>query len=765
MLWLCQITFAGVGAIATGAVRDRARVAVHPARDRRAASIAARDRGGHRPPHDPARQPLHRAGHAHVRAAHGATRVQPASTFAQSGVGVADRPTGLRDRPTRRSSTSRSAVFAVFAILIVNLRRSTTGLALNAVRWSETASRTMGLSVIQMKMLVSGLAAFVAGVGGGLYAIAAASRRIPLDYATLLGLVWLAVLVTFGVRSNIAALLAAHRLRHLARAASRRYSTERHVGAAAGAPVRSRCDRCWRKNPEGTVHMRAMAVPAGSCARLGGARAVPAATAHRRPPRSAAAPTDDGRRHRRRTRRPDRDDRGGHGAMSADRSRPQPRDAGRRRRAGARGRRRHRALRRARRAERREHLACRPATSSASSGPTARARPRCSTWSPGCCGRRRARCSSAAGGSPARARRSARASGSPARSSSSSCSWASPCASTSCSGTGSATSAAGSGAISSPPARCTAEPTEEQRPGRPSRRPARAHERRRHPARRRSRSAPPAGSRWHARSPPARRSCCSTSRRRGSTRTRPRSSAPRSAPSSRRRRSRCCSSSTTSPWCSACRARWRCSTSACASRTAPPTRSATTPRCAPRTWATTKRSRARRPTTTHVEDAERMSDSLLSVEDLDVRYGSVQALFDVSHRRARGLGRRRARRQRRGQEHARPRGVRAGARRSAARVTFGGDDITKWPPAPDPPRRPRAHPRGSRHLPRPLGAGEPAHGGAPGRHPRRAQVGDRPRVRDVPARSPIDARSGRARCPAASSRCSRSHARWRCRHG
>jgi branched-chain amino acid transport system permease protein len=65
----------------------------------------------------------------------------------------------------------------------------------------------MGLSVIQMKMLVSGLAAFVAGVGGGLFAIAH-KQAIPLDYVTLLGLVWLAVLVTFGVRSNIAALLA-----------------------------------------------------------------------------------------------------------------------------------------------------------------------------------------------------------------------------------------------------------------------------------------------------------------------------------------------------------------------------------------------------------------------------------------------------------------------------------------------------------------------------------------------------------------------------
>ena len=105
--------------------------------------------------------------------------------FAQFGAGVAvDRPEfAISDRAFTYMAL---AFFAVIAILIVNLRRSTTGLALNAVRWSETASRTMGLSVIQMKMLVSGLAAFVAGVGGGLYAVAH-KQAIPLDYATLAG--------------------------------------------------------------------------------------------------------------------------------------------------------------------------------------------------------------------------------------------------------------------------------------------------------------------------------------------------------------------------------------------------------------------------------------------------------------------------------------------------------------------------------------------------------------------------------------------------
>ncbi|MGH8986202.1 MAG: ABC transporter permease [Acidimicrobiia bacterium] len=98
-------------------------------------------------------------------------------------------------------------VFSAVALLIVNLRRSTTGLALGAVRSSADASRTIGVSVLQMKVLVAGLAAFVAGVGGALMAMQRGSAR-PTEYATLLGLVWLAVLVSLGIRSTIAALVA-----------------------------------------------------------------------------------------------------------------------------------------------------------------------------------------------------------------------------------------------------------------------------------------------------------------------------------------------------------------------------------------------------------------------------------------------------------------------------------------------------------------------------------------------------------------------------
>jgi branched-chain amino acid transport system permease protein len=96
--------------------------------------------------------------------------------------------------------------FAIFALFILNLRRSTTGLALNAVRWSPPGARTLGINVVQMKILVAGLGAMVAGIGGGFLVVAQTSAQ-PADFETFLGVVWLAALVTVGVRSNVAALV------------------------------------------------------------------------------------------------------------------------------------------------------------------------------------------------------------------------------------------------------------------------------------------------------------------------------------------------------------------------------------------------------------------------------------------------------------------------------------------------------------------------------------------------------------------------------
>jgi branched-chain amino acid transport system permease protein len=128
------------------------------------------------------------------------------NVFFQFGVGVnLGRPSFAQS--DRAFSYLMLGVACVISLLIVNLRRSTTGLGVNAVRWSEPASRTLGLSVLQMKVLLSAIAAFVAAIGGGFLA-SYSKVALPANYATLAGLVWLAILVTTGVRSNPAAMLA-----------------------------------------------------------------------------------------------------------------------------------------------------------------------------------------------------------------------------------------------------------------------------------------------------------------------------------------------------------------------------------------------------------------------------------------------------------------------------------------------------------------------------------------------------------------------------
>jgi branched-chain amino acid transport system permease protein len=99
------------------------------------------------------------------------------------------------------------AAFGIVALFIMNLRRSTTGLALSAVRWTEPGSLTIGISVVQMKIVVAGLAAMVAGLGGG-FLVTAQTSALPGNFSTFLGVVWLAVLVSVGIRSNAAALVA-----------------------------------------------------------------------------------------------------------------------------------------------------------------------------------------------------------------------------------------------------------------------------------------------------------------------------------------------------------------------------------------------------------------------------------------------------------------------------------------------------------------------------------------------------------------------------
>lgn len=101
-----------------------------------------------------------------------------------------------------------AVVFCIIALLVVNLRRSTTGLVLTAMRSSEAAAATIGVSIIRTKLIAFGLSSFIAGLGGALYADTFGRATVN-TFDVLVGIVWLAIVVTWGVRSVLGALMAA----------------------------------------------------------------------------------------------------------------------------------------------------------------------------------------------------------------------------------------------------------------------------------------------------------------------------------------------------------------------------------------------------------------------------------------------------------------------------------------------------------------------------------------------------------------------------
>jgi ABC-type branched-subunit amino acid transport system ATPase component/branched-subunit amino acid ABC-type transport system permease component len=98
-------------------------------------------------------------------------------------------------------------VFGLITLIIRNLRRSASGRAMLAVRSSEVAARTSGIGAGWSKVSLFAVSAAIAGVGGALLAVVSSpvnNRSAP----AFIGLIWLAVTVTFGIRRPGGALLA-----------------------------------------------------------------------------------------------------------------------------------------------------------------------------------------------------------------------------------------------------------------------------------------------------------------------------------------------------------------------------------------------------------------------------------------------------------------------------------------------------------------------------------------------------------------------------
>lgn len=88
--------------------------------------------------------------------------------------------------------------FAIFAVLVANLRRGRTGLALAAMRDSQVGVESLGTSVARLKFTAFCVSAFIAGIAGALLA-AALGRATSFSFFEIQSLLVLALAVIGGV--------------------------------------------------------------------------------------------------------------------------------------------------------------------------------------------------------------------------------------------------------------------------------------------------------------------------------------------------------------------------------------------------------------------------------------------------------------------------------------------------------------------------------------------------------------------------------------
>jgi branched-subunit amino acid ABC-type transport system permease component len=91
-------------------------------------------------------------------------------------------------------------VLAIVGVLVIFVRRGTTGSFLAALRGSEVASASIGISSSRARITAFALSAAIAGLGGGLLAVQNGQAR-PVDYQYFMGLFWVVIVVSLGART------------------------------------------------------------------------------------------------------------------------------------------------------------------------------------------------------------------------------------------------------------------------------------------------------------------------------------------------------------------------------------------------------------------------------------------------------------------------------------------------------------------------------------------------------------------------------------
>jgi branched-chain amino acid transport system permease protein len=97
-------------------------------------------------------------------------------------------------------------VFCVIMLVVVGtivalVRRGTTGKFLDALRGSEPAATSLGISAARSRVIAFALSAAIAGLGGGLLALREEQANYIVNFSPFVGLFWLVLVVTLGSRT------------------------------------------------------------------------------------------------------------------------------------------------------------------------------------------------------------------------------------------------------------------------------------------------------------------------------------------------------------------------------------------------------------------------------------------------------------------------------------------------------------------------------------------------------------------------------------
>ncbi|MEO7430041.1 MAG: ABC transporter permease, partial [Acidimicrobiales bacterium] len=93
------------------------------------------------------------------------------------------------------------AVFVVVSVAVIQLREGTVGRTLRALRGSEVAAESIGISAARARITAFAVSAFIAGLGGALLSIHQHNVNYGSNFAPFAALFWLVLVVSLGSRT------------------------------------------------------------------------------------------------------------------------------------------------------------------------------------------------------------------------------------------------------------------------------------------------------------------------------------------------------------------------------------------------------------------------------------------------------------------------------------------------------------------------------------------------------------------------------------